>query len=178
MFFKLYCIFHWWFLSVSPWDHMESWGRGSGVLLDLHAVIFFKKLWDHIICRCFPLGKKKLIRPNRWCVSALNREHQLYEINFLKNHGKYINFHQSNWINLCKDVIQGIIALHMACLYFFQNNTNKLLYIFKTYLYMQQIQLWGLYIYCQYCNNICWVLASLWFEINTDVLSWFNGNIY
>lgn len=90
IFFKWYCIVQWWFLSVSPWvlEHMEFWGKGSGVLLDLHALIFFKKLWDNFICRCFPLGNKKLIPPNRWCVSGLNREHQFYETNFLKIHGK------------------------------------------------------------------------------------------
>lgn len=89
IFFKWYCIVHWWFLSVSPWvlEHMEFWGKGS-VLLDLHALTFFKKLWDNFICRCFPLGNKKLIPPNRWCVSGLNREHQFYETNFLKIHGK------------------------------------------------------------------------------------------
>lgn len=90
IFFQWYCIVHWWLLSESPWDleHREFWGKGSGVLLDLHTVIFFKKPWDRIICRCFPLGNKKLIPPNKWCVSGLNREHQFYEVNFLKKHGK------------------------------------------------------------------------------------------
>lgn len=79
-------------------------------------------------------GKQKLILPSRWCVPGLSREYEFYETDLLKIQGKEINLHQSNRINLHREVVWGIIVLQVLCLHFFQDKPNKHLYISKTYL--------------------------------------------
>lgn len=82
-------------------------------------------------CRCLPLGNRNLIPPNRWWAPGLSREYEFYQTNLLKIQGKEINLHQSNWINLHREVIQGIRALLMSCTHFFQNKPDKHLCISK-----------------------------------------------